>query len=330
MAMFNMKLHNIFLLMLLFNFFTFSQMDTIPTQFYGVAENESYTYISTNTGLYILERDSNNVFGEIYNVQDSLGLLHTHNNYLISGNEYKLKVFDITQPANPLICQDTLMTYPVSEFEDFNNYFVIRLDLGGYEDKFLIADIIDDNLQVLFDSDLANPTLSNIRRGSEFYYPYAFLCFDDLIDTIWVYRYDLVQNNFNRMFMYFPFQQYFSGISAYNDLLYTADSYIDPFGQPHYNQWQYYIDTTTNTFTLLNTWHIFGTGPDDMNSFTILSFSQTPWAAKKYDFTSYEFNMPNGYWDVYFLTDSNLYWAQNYIPQGPQSLYYTRRAHQTV
>ena len=148
-----MKTLNIFMIVLFFASFAFSQADTIPTKFYGVAENESYTYISTNNGLYILERDSNNIFGEIYNVQDSLGLLHIHSNYLISGDEYGLKIFDITQPANPLLCEDTLMICPVSEFEDFNNYFVIRLDLGSYEDKFIIADIIDDKLQVLFDSD---------------------------------------------------------------------------------------------------------------------------------------------------------------------------------
>ena len=74
-----------FAIVLIFSLSVFSQMISIPTEFYGVAENESYTYISTNTGLYILERDSNNTFGEIHNKKDSLGLLYIHRNYLIGG-----------------------------------------------------------------------------------------------------------------------------------------------------------------------------------------------------------------------------------------------------
>ena len=95
-----------------------SNLDTIPRRFWGVAENEGNTFISTNNGLYILERDSNNTFSEIFNLQDSLGLLHIHSNYLISGNDDRLKIFNISQPTNPLLVLDSLISYPISEFKN--------------------------------------------------------------------------------------------------------------------------------------------------------------------------------------------------------------------
>ncbi|MCH7964267.1 MAG: hypothetical protein IH852_10065, partial [Bacteroidetes bacterium] len=144
-----MKIFYIYLIALLFSLTVYGQqtyIDTIPTRFWGVDENEYYTYISSNTGLYILERDSNNIFGNIYNIQDSLGLLFIHRNYLISGDDYRLKIFDIAEPTKPLLILDTLLNYPIHKFEVFKHYFVIRLKMGNSDYKFLLADIIGDKL----------------------------------------------------------------------------------------------------------------------------------------------------------------------------------------
>ncbi len=111
-----MKILNIFKIVLLFSIPIFGQQnytDTIPTRFWDVDENETYTYISTNTGLYILERDSNNIFREIYNVKVSLDLLHIHKNYLISGDDNRLKIFNLENPTNPNLILDTLLNYPI-------------------------------------------------------------------------------------------------------------------------------------------------------------------------------------------------------------------------
>ncbi|MBT8380824.1 MAG: hypothetical protein KJO59_00545, partial [Ignavibacteria bacterium] len=255
-----MKTLYIISLVLLFSLSGFSQIDTIPTQLYGVTENENYTYISSNTGLYILERDSNNVFGGIHNVQDSLGFLHIHKNYLISGRDHRLKIYDIIQPNDPLLSLDTLLSYEISEFEDFNSYFVIRLDLGNYVDKFYLANIVNDDLQIIFDSDSTNPPLSGFQRNSEFYYPYAFLCFGSWKDTLRVYRYNYIQNNFWRTLYNFIFQKYLTGAAAYFEILFTSDTYTDIMGDPVYNQKKYEIDTLNNIFNYLDSWDYFGTG----------------------------------------------------------------------
>jgi hypothetical protein len=298
-------------------------MDIIPTQFYGVAENESYTYISTNTGLYILERDSNNVFGEIYNVQDSLGLLHTHNNYLISGNEYELKVFDITQPANPLICQDTLMIYPVSEFEDFNNYFVIRLTIGVNIYKFLLADCNADSLKIYYDSDTGSPYLSEYYASSDFSYPYAFLIFNTplwMADTIKVYRYDITTQNFTRLSTNFIFPDAFSiGAAAYKDTLFTCEWYPDPYGNEVGYQYKYGIDTISNSFNYIS-YYWYNTWLRDINSSVII----TP-EPRKYDLSLYHLDIPDGSNKRYYITDYNVFRVHRFEASGPEFIYYSYR-----
>jgi len=321
-----MKTLCIIILGILFCSSSFGQMDTIPTRFYGVAENESYTYISTNTGLYILERDSNNTFGEIHNKKDSLGILYIHRNYLISGDDYRLKIFNIAIPTNPLLILDTLINYPVSEFEDFNQYFVIRLKLATNKYKFLLADIINSTLQIIFDSDLANPSFGYFRRGSEFYYPYAFLNFDDWPspDTLITYRYELTQNSFNRLSQIFIFTDYFIVAGAFNDILFTAGWWLDLYGEENFYQRKYDIDTTSNTFNYITQYHYFARGPENVNSFAITSTSQQ--SAMKYDFSFYERNSspPTAYTIKQILTDNNLYRAY-IVGQGPESLEYSFR-----
>ena len=182
-------------LVLLFSLSGFSQIDTIPTQFYGVAENENYTYISSNIGLYILERDSNNVFGEFHNMHDTLRLLHIHKDYLISAQDKRLKIFNITEASNPTLMLDTLLSYPILEFDPFDDFFVMTLKINPNSPnyhvcKFIMADVSEDVFEVKLDSDLTNPSLSGYGVGSEFHYPYAFLCFDEWLDTLRTYRYD--------------------------------------------------------------------------------------------------------------------------------------------
>jgi len=321
--MIKLKLHYITILMLLFNSFVPGQIDTIPTRFYGVAENESYTYISTNTGLYILERDSNNIFGEIHNVKDSLKLLYIHNNYLLSGDENRLKIFDIIEPTNPYLILDTLINYPIADFENFHHYFILRLHIDSYKYKFLLTDIIGDELLFVFDSDSANPSLSNFSSGSEFYYPYAFINFNSYpYDTLRTYRYDYTQNIFYRLSKNFIFYQYFISAGAYNNLLFTAYTYDNIYGEPVFEQDTYSIDTISNTFTHISWYNYFGKSPEDVNSFAVVTAWQPAW---KYDFSEYKANSwPNPFTIRNILTDDNLYRTYQF-GQGPESIEYSFR-----
>lgn len=190
-----------------------------PNQYFSVAENENFTYISTDLGLLILERDSSNNFGEIHMVQDTFGLLHIHKNYLLSAVDASLKIFDITMPVDPLILVDTTLNYPVSQFDNFNEYFIIRLLLNDQKYKFHLANLVNEKLVSIYDSDNDVPYLSQYTYHSKFYAPYAFLNFnDDIYDTVRTYRFDFVQGKFIRLYNN-TFQVYgdVGIIGAYND-----------------------------------------------------------------------------------------------------------------
>ena len=298
-----------------------SQIDTIPTQFYGVAENESYTYISANTGLYILERDSNNFFGEFYNVNEYLGVLHIHINYLISAQDKRLKIFNIAEPSNPNLMLDTLLAYPILEFDPFDDFFIMTLKINPnhYVCKFIMADVSEDGFEVKLDSDLTNPSLSGYKVGSEFHYPYAFLCFDSWIDTLRTYRYNYSNNEFIRIAKNFYYENFITS-AGYNNLLFTAYSYYDYYGNNKYAQLKYSIDTVSNTFTYIGGWGIFGVGPSLVNSFAIYSHEHT--YIRNHNYSPYKKNISGGigYPNKYFLTDNNVFWVNE-----TASLYYSSR-----
>jgi hypothetical protein len=129
-----------------------------------------------------------------------------------------------------------------------------------------------------------------------------------------------MQNNFHRLPRNFVYQQDFIVASAYNNLLYTSDHYIDLYGDPNYIQDKYEIDSTTNTFTRLNSWQLFGTGPDEINSFTILSISQAPYIFRRYDYSIYSCNVSFGYFSKFFVFDNNVY-----VAHTNEKIYYTNR-----
>jgi len=300
-----------------------SYTDTIPTKFWSVAENDNYSYISTNTGLYILERDSNNIFGEIYNMQDSLGLLHIHNNYLISGDDYHLKVFNLNDPTNPNLILDTLLNYPIYGFDDFNHYFVIRLTIGANIYKFVLADCKADSFKIYYDSDTASPYLSEYYSSSDFSYPYAFLIFDTPLwmeDTIKVYRYDITTQNFIRLSSNFIFTWAFSiGAAAYKDTLFTCEWYPDPYGNVVRYQYKYGIDTISNSFNYIGYYWYSDTWLEDINSFVII----TP-EPRNYDFKAFQLAIPTGFFIKYHLTKQNIYRVHKFEQFGPELIYYSR------
>jgi hypothetical protein len=301
----------IIILVLFFCLSGLSQIDTIPTQFFGVAENESYTYISTNTGLYILERNSNNVFGEFHNVQDSLGLLHIHSNYLISGQDQRLKILNIEEPTNPNLILDTLLNFPIHSFDDFNNYFITIFGENNYSGKFLLSDVIGDKFQVKVDSDSTNPPISGFFVSSDFHYPYVFIAFPHwpTSDTIRTYKYDNIENKFNRLPSDFICHTNYKGVGAYGDLLFTGEYWTDFWGGQHYNQEKYSIDTLTNMFTFINSWGQFGFGPRFVNSFAIVDGWWT--YIRNHNLSGYtNYGLPSWNYD-YFVTGGNIYAAGN-------------------
>jgi len=322
-----MKILNIFKIVLLFSIPIFGQQnytDTIPTRFWDVDENETYTYISTNTGLYILERDSNNIFREIYNMKDSLDLLHIHKNYLISGDGNRLKIFNLDNPTNPNPILDTLLNYPIYGFDDFYHYFVIRSTIGVNIYKFVLADCIDNSFDVVYDSDTGSPNLSQYYASSDFSYPYAFLIYFSPLwqaDTVKVYRYDITTQNFTRLSSNFIFPNAFSiGAAAYKDTLFTCEWYPDPYGNPVYYQYKYGIDTISNSFNYISYYWYSDTWLRDINSFVII----TP-EPRKYDLSLYHLDIPDGSNKNYHLTEQNMYRVQRFEQLGPEFIYYSSR-----